>query len=587
MSFRISAEKEKISGRVLTVILMVHVVGYALALPLLGWKWLIFPALMAVVVPVLMKKLPGRHPYWKLWLFGAIFWTYAVHFVRYPHWINYGLMLALGGYLGVYLPLFVAVSRRLVYRRLPRLLYPIFGRRVFQAGFRTVTLLAVVTLTWAACEVLRGWVFSGIMMGSVADVFYRDPIFLQTADIFGQWGVSALLLFLGTSLAVGILPFSGFSRKVSWSAFILGTAFWLGYGEYRLTEAKRTVSAPEGHIALLQGSVPAELKTTPELIQKTEDGYLALAQELRSGEKAEAIRKTGGKIDLAVFPECIYRYPILFAEPDALPPVGMSFSDGTPIDVGTFRKWVTDASQQSQKDLINFAHYVIQAPFLTGCSTFRYLPERVESHNSAIFVGMETETLNADDTYHKMILVPFGEYVPGVKTLQKWVPNIDACLPISSQDAGAKAGMTQITLADGTVLNASLSICFESVLPRLTRRQVMELRQNGTEPDMILNLTNNGWFRHSHETEFHLACNVFRAIENRKPFLCAANYGISASIDSCGRILEEVPTGTDGMIITQISRDSRRTIFTQYGGFLLWIPLVVFLLVPERRKKLK
>ncbi len=583
MPFRFP-EKKNSSG-VLTVVLTAHVLGYALALPFLGWKWLIFPALTAATIPVLMKKLPGRHPYLKLWFFGAIFWTYALHFVRYPHWINYGLMLTLGGYLGVYLPLFVAVSRRLVYRRLPRLLYPIFGWRVFRSGFRTVTLLLVTTLTWAACEVLRGWVFSGIMMGSVADVFYRAPIFLQTADIFGQWGVSALLLFLSASLAMGILPFSGFSRKVSWSAFILGMAFWIGYGEYRLTETKNTVSAPEGHIALLQGSVPAELETTPELIQKTEDGYLALAQELRVGEKAETIRKTGGKIDLAVFPECIYRYPILFAEPDAQPPMGMTFQDGTPMDVETFRKWLGGASRQSQKDLINFAHYVIQAPFLTGCSTFHYMQNRVESHNSAIFVGMETETLKVNDTYHKMILVPFGEYIPGVKFLRRWAPSLDTRLPINSQDAGTKAGMVQLTLANGKTLRASLSICFESVLPRLTRRQVMELRRNGTEPDMILNLTNNGWFRHSHETEFHLACNVFRAIENRKPFLCAANYGISASIDSCGRILDEIPTGTDGMIITQISCDSRRTIFTRYGGFLLWIPLGVFLLVPERRRK--
>ncbi|MDO4630471.1 MAG: hypothetical protein Q4C70_14935, partial [Planctomycetia bacterium] len=470
MSFRFSEDKEKISGRILTVLLMIHVIGYALALPLIGWKWLIFPALMAAVVPVLQRRLPGRHPYVKLWVFGAIFWTYTIHFVRYPHWINYGLMLALGGYLGVYLPLFVAVSRKLVHQRLPRLLYPVFGRHVFQAGFRTVTLLAVVTLTWAACEVLRGWVFSGIMMGSAADVFYRDPVFLQTADIYGQWGVSALLLFLSAALMVSILPFLpkkvqnwlalnpslnpslnpgvnqcvnsemnpslnpslnpstlqkptgnrptlavplknspkissgfsprftlrfslGFSPKVAWIMFLLGIIFWLGYGEYRLAEAKKTVSTPEGHIALLQGSVPAELETTPELIRKTEEGYLALVQELRTGEKTEMIRKSGGKIDLAVFPECIYRYPILFAESDALPPAGMTFSDGNPVDVETFRKWVTSASRQSQKELLNFAHYVIQAPFLTGCSTFRYFPDRVESHNSAIFVRMETENV--------------------------------------------------------------------------------------------------------------------------------------------------------------------------------------------------
>ena len=131
-----------------------------------------------------------------------------------------------------------------------------------------------------------------------------------------------------------------------------------------------------------------------------------------------------------------------------------------------------------------------------------------------------------------------------------------------------------IPLQNGDTLSASMSLCFESVLGRLTRRQIATLRRRGCEPDCIINLTNNGWFGYSNENRLHLACGVFRAIENRKPFLVAANYGISASISSNGCILSEVPTGKSDVLYAHVQRDSRRTIFTEYGGYFLWIPLL-------------
>ena len=85
-------------------------------------------ALAAIVLPVLPRRLPGKRPYAKLWLAGFCFWFYVTHFVRFPHWINYGLWVALGAYLGVYLPLFVGCARRLYHRRLPRLFSQFSGR---------------------------------------------------------------------------------------------------------------------------------------------------------------------------------------------------------------------------------------------------------------------------------------------------------------------------------------------------------------------------------------------------------------------------------------------------------------------------
>ncbi|MBQ9456310.1 MAG: apolipoprotein N-acyltransferase [Thermoguttaceae bacterium] len=560
-----------LTSRFFTVLLVLHVLCYALALPLVGWKWLIFPALAAVALPVLPRRLPGKHPYRKLWFAGFCFWFYVTHFVRFPHWINYGLWVALGAYLGVYLPLFTACARRLYHWRLPRLFYPVLGRRVFSPVFRTLAFLFSVTISWAACDVLRGWVLSGFMMGSAADVFWRDPIWLQTADLFGQWGVSSFLAFLSACM---VLIVSGlawkFNHKMSVDlvktplvCLIFGLIFLLGYGDWRLHQPNP--NDPCGTIALLQGDVPAALKITPELIEKTDTTYSKLVQKVRMR----------GNVDLVVYPEFIYRDPVVFAEPNAYQPPEILDEAGNPVDPAVYQSWLEEASRQSQQDLLNFAHYGIGTQFLAGCTTFYFGKDRQEIYNSAILVGPQTEKLNLSSEYHKMILVPFGEYVPLVPTLRKWFPKIEEFLPIASQDAGNKPVCVTFQTKEGCEMRASLNICYESALSRLTRRQIAGLRKEGMEPDCIINLTNNGWFGYSHETRMHEACGVLRAIENRKPFLTAANWGITASINSNGRILDEVPAGKSQVLYTSVQPDPRRTVFTAWGGVLLWIPLAV------------
>ena len=73
----------------------------------------------------------------------------------------------------------------------------------------------------------------------------------------------------------------------------------------------------------------------------------------------------------------------------------------------------------------------------------------------------------------------------------------------------------------------------------------------GREPDVLVNLTNDGWFWGSSELDMHLACGVFRAVECRKPLLIAANTGFSAWIDGDGRIQEQGPRRAAGVIVAE------------------------------------
>ncbi len=91
-----------------------------LAFPPVGWS------LLAWIGPVwwfrwiAKPQLPGRRPYRALWLAGFVFWMLAVHWIRLPHPMNYLALVVLAGYLGLYLPLMVGLSRVAVWQlRIP------------------------------------------------------------------------------------------------------------------------------------------------------------------------------------------------------------------------------------------------------------------------------------------------------------------------------------------------------------------------------------------------------------------------------------------------------------------------------------
>jgi apolipoprotein N-acyltransferase len=80
----------------------------------------------------------------------------------------------------------------------------------------------------------------------------------------------------------------------------------------------------------------------------------------------------------------------------------------------------------------------------------------------------------------------------------------------------------------GTVVGAIPTVCFEDSVPRLTRRFLR------LGPQVIVNVTNDGWFKQSAAAEQHFDYAKFRAIELRRPMLRCANTGVSAAISTTG-----------------------------------------------------
>jgi apolipoprotein N-acyltransferase len=151
-------------------------------------------------------------------------------------------------------------------------------------------------------------------------------------------------------------------------------------------------------------------------------------------------------------------------------------------------------------------------------------------HNSA-YLLRPGEPLSRAERYDKNHLVPFGEFIPlkNVLTfLLHVVPFAKGFTPSGRQN------LLAVRDEQGKELRFGVLICFEDVFPYLARGYVV--RPDGEGADFLVNISNDGWFKGSHELDQHLAMCAFRAIEFRIGIVRSVNTGVSAIIDPTGRI---------------------------------------------------
>src|SRR5262249_45230844 len=118
-------------------------------------------------------------------------------------------------------------------------------------------------------------------------------------------------------------------------------------------------------------------------------------------------------------------------------------------------------------------------------------------------------------------------------------------------------------------------ICYESIFPDLVRQFV----KRGA--DLLLVITNDGWFGESSAPYQHLRMGIVRAVENRRYMVRTANTGISAIIDPYGRIETSTPIGIRTIADGTANFRSDRTFYMQYGDVFAYanVILVAALLV--------
>jgi len=163
--------------------------------------------------------------------------------------------------------------------------------------------------------------------------------------------------------------------------------------------------------------------------------------------------------------------------------------------------------------------------------------------------------------YDKMHLVPFGEYIP-FQRLLFFAESL-------TRQVGNFAPGTEYTLSPVDGHRVSTIICYESIFPNLVR----QFAKRGSE--LIILITNDGWFGESSAPYQHLRMGVVRAVENRRYMVRTANTGISAIIDPYGRIESETPIGVRTILDGTAHFRSDLTFYTQYGDVFAYVNVIV------------
>ena len=136
-------------------------------------------------------------------------------------------------------------------------------------------------------------------------------------------------------------------------------------------------------------------------------------------------------------------------------------------------------------------------------------------------------------THRKQHLVIYGEYIPFVDSV-KWLGDIYekvAGVPWEG-NMGRGIGSDGFSLPGaGREVNVIPTICFEDTVPRVVRKFSKGPRE------VILNITNDGWFGRSAGSQQHFDNALFRAIELRRPLLRAANQGVTGVVSATGSLV--------------------------------------------------
>ncbi len=170
--------------------------------------------------------------------------------------------------------------------------------------------------------------------------------------------------------------------------------------------------------------------------------------------------------------------------------------------------------------------------------------------------------------YDKVNLVPFGEFVPWPFGFANKI----------STEVGDFAPGSRVVVSPVDDHKIGTFICYESVFPNFVRK----FAAAGAE--VLFNISNDGWFGKTAAREQHLRIVRMRAAENRRWILRSTNDGITATIDSAGRLRGTLPLYQEATSYTGFTYIRDHTFYTKYGD---WFPLLcgsiaVLCLVAER-----
>jgi apolipoprotein N-acyltransferase len=480
------------------------------AFPPVKTPWVAWLALVPLLIG--LKGEPFRRA------FRLGFITGLSHNVTLIYWVaivmgkygNLGFPWSLGPLflLCLYLALFPAL-----FGGLQGLARPVYLRPLFAA------------FLWVALEYLRSKALSGFPWCLLGTTQYENSLLIQLTDLTGVYGLSFLIVLTNTVL-FHLLTLSPVKRQVRVGGYTFGTALLiilsLFYGHRRLDERPPGPDSAKSNQALrcvvIQPSIDQSVKWDPSFQGETLARYQRLTRSTYDFSP-----------DLIVWPETA---------------VPLFFQDGPAL-----AKTIFSLVEESNAALI------------FGSPAYGRNGRQLRYYNRAYLLRPDIKTLQSYDKVH---LVPFGEYVP----LKGILGFINQLVPAAGDFAPGDR-IAPMALKNGS---AGILICFEAIFPEISRAMVRK------GADVLVNLTNDAWFGVSSAPYQHLSMSVFRAVENRRPLIRAANTGISAIIDSRGRIMDRTDLFEEETLRTTLHlSDGNLTFYAHFGDMFAYLAVIMTL----------
>jgi len=571
-------------GRILLVLLSVLLLTLSFA-PLNVW-----PLAYVACVPwlLLIYHLRGNLT---AFLYGWL--TGALLFLANMYWLwkvtvpgLFGLVIYLGLYFGILAVLLrwvvgwraraVAVAPAANQSRDPSVTPQDVSRATTATG--TLARVVGVAVVFTAVEWLRGhysvlgneglpWLYLG----------HSQSLFLsicQIADITGVAGITFLLVMVNAWAASFVI--NGLRlRPVLPTAVVVLLALCAAalYGRQRMLDKSSLSTGPT--VLLVQANFPQDNSGAKGATQRQIDRF-----HIQTTTDALArLNAANQRVDLVVWSETMM---------DALNREARDFIWNLNQKKGQ--------ELQDTFDAIGKIAATFRVNLLTGGVRMTDWREKPDADGSTFFYAADRRNVAyyfsnigffSDDRYDKIKLVPFGEFMPFQHTIPPLYRLMMTFNPYSDEytlTRGDNDALTRFPLermpqpstipaTSGQPIQNGVvprtwqfvtPICFEDLDATLVARMFRSTETGKKSADLLVNITNDGWFG-STQPPAHLQAAIFRSIENRVPTARSVNTGISAFVDSCGRVIETIPPGIEGTSVATVTVDDRHTFFTRFG----------------------
>jgi apolipoprotein N-acyltransferase len=493
-----------------------------------------WPAALVAAVPWLClaasRGATCKRNYASLWLCSSAYWLLTLQGLRLAHPWMFIPWITLSLYLAVYPVCFVAILRRL--------------------GNHPLPLVITAPVVWVGLEWVRNHLFTGISVLMLGHHVVDIPQLIQIADLGGTYAVSFVVMMVNVAvwtLAVAAsrrqAPRSVLLTVLATASVVLATAL---YGQYRL---RQPIGKPLATFALIQRSESIEYDLSKARAIEIFSGYVQ--QSVLAAQSADR------PIDVVVWPESMFTAstPWLFvADPVTVPAEFEGSREEFLHLIGANQNHVIERARYLQNAVATAAVTSRRPQLLVGSSVVRY-GARVDAFCGLIHFAADGSVL---DWYGKTHLVMFGEYVP----LLSRIPGLRSLVPAGmgvTPGAGAKRMLVNQTAVAG-------NICIETAVERVAINHLGSFADDQI-PDVLVTITNDGWYDDSSVIDHHLVCARMVAVGSRRPILSAANSGPTAWIDSTGGVVEQLPKATNGGLIATPRQDPRISLYLRIGDW--------------------